>query len=360
MPEPAREQQTTVRAQLTRFRIFSAYHRYDRASRFRFQKSILVDGDLAVRVSVGRIPQLLVVAYRTTGPILKMMLDHGKLDEPTRLPPTWNARGRIYTSIQVSQDVEVLSASTGRGEDYFWYDWYDIEPKVTSFDTKAKTALDLVVGRLVQTFDIDMLDSLVHESRTYVDAPPRPVQPVPGSRVGVPSFYEHRSVREIDTSRVKSLKATFATQSSKEVISVGRWLTLASSDSDPLKRFLSAFTALEVLSRQAEKKARELLLTSFASAGVAEREVLQQLLWPEARDEYRDPDRHVMFRFALMAYVLSKDTAADDVGKLRAIRNFRNNKIHGSSVDEQELQEILLSALEMVQKYVPLVAGIAA
>ena len=127
---------------------------------------------------------------------------------------------------------------------------------------------------------------------------------------------------------------------------------LAMAEQDSLRRFVFAFAGLEVLATQVEKRMRpELLRRLSVLDGSA---VWAELLWPATDDERAV--RNLVFRFAMLAYLYSPSTAADDVSICKQLAKFRNNLFHGGNT-EDEFRDRSIICKELLKRYLAAVAG---
>ena len=79
-----------------------------------------------------------------------------------------------------------------------------------------------------------------------------------------------------------------------------------------------------------------------------------ELLWPTAQDD-RYTDRSLIFNFAAMATLVSRDSATEDTVVFRMIAKARNSLAHGSSADLDKLPHGEATALLL--KYLRAVAA---
>jgi hypothetical protein len=118
---------------------------------------------------------------------------------------------------------------------------------------------------------------------------------------------------------------------------------------DALRRFIFAFSGLEVLATQAEIAARDKLIGRIISAdsGLP----VAALLWPSTDND--KVWRNSVFRFASMATIYSPDTAIEDVESFKKIVDARR-MYHGSGPDIDEGTAIVCQTL--LSRYLGLVA----
>ncbi len=113
-----------------------------------------------------------------------------------------------------------------------------------------------------------------------------------------------------------------------------RWMSMSLGEKDVVRKFLFAYCALEMLANKAVSRWRPILIEALGSeipgAPVGE------LLWPTAQDD-RYADRSLIFNFAAMATLVSRDSATADTVLFRMIAKARNSLAHGSSADLDKL-----------------------
>jgi hypothetical protein len=153
-----------------------------------------------------------------------------------------------------------------------------------------------------------------------------------------------RSALETYASRSKSLTGPLAVPA--------RWLSLGRGEEDSLRKFLFAFVGLEVLANKHASRSRKALVTTLGkeAAGLP----FEELMWPSMPDE-NAPDRNLVFKFAAMAAVVSRVSAAEDVAQFRRLAKARNSLAHGEITDLDNLPGI--EALTLLERYVALVAS---
>ena len=109
--------------------------------------------------------------------------------------------------------------------------------------------------------------------------------------------------------------------------------TSLENEEDPLRSFLAAWSAFEIL----VNKIFSTYENKFFSAFLEEE-------YPEARKKYLERIRNVMKdkyrladKFAAIGFQLSPDTADEDLKTVRQVKDIRDELFHGGSVDEANL-----------------------
>lgn len=345
-----------MRARIWNFRIFTAKQYYRGAGSIILDRNFAVKDSSTLRVTIGKIPQEITFAHSTTNPVLEMFLSRGSSVSPRPLPASWTTKGELYTSILIAREVEIAEDPENASFDYFWYDWREADAFLQSFGESARTALDVATGRLVELIGVDLIDGMLHDSRTFIEAAGKPVQPLPVLRFGNPRVVTMRPKGELQIKEVENLGSSMSGDTAL-VESVGRWYALALGESDPFKQFMWAFAGLEVIVTKTAKRWRNEVLEVLGSGGAVDQTIAAELLWPNAGDDSKDPWRNLAFKFALMALALSSVTAKSDVAEFKQIQSFRN-KIHGQYIDEALVSSKASAALGLLRKYAPLAARV--
>lgn len=105
-------------------------------------------------------------------------------------------------------------------------------------------------------------------------------------------------------------------------------------EKDVVRKFLFAYCGLEMLANKVVSRWRPSLIEALGSEipGAP----VSDLLWPIAQDD-RYTDRSLIFSFAAMATLVSRDSATTDTAIFRMIAKARNNLAHGSSAELDRL-----------------------
>jgi hypothetical protein len=115
---------------------------------------------------------------------------------------------------------------------------------------------------------------------------------------------------------------------------------------------LFSFLGLEILASKAEVRLRESVTSSLSQE--LEWLPIGDLMWPSVRDDDY-PYRNLVFRFALLAVALSRETAVDDVSTFKRLAKTRNDLAHGAAdeIDELPANE----CVSLLHRYVSLAAA---
>ncbi len=126
----------------------------------------------------------------------------------------------------------------------------------------------------------------------------------------------------------------------------------AAADEDDLGRFVYAFAGLELLVTQVEGQSRLRLLERMAQLDA--QAPYRELFWPSTGEDWTG--RNLIFKFALMAWLHSPETAQEDVDVCKRIARTRNDLFHGNELSDQ-LRVHGVQCTELLRRYLGLVAA---
>jgi hypothetical protein len=121
---------------------------------------------------------------------------------------------------------------------------------------------------------------------------------------------------------------------------------LALAEKDSLRRFLFAYCGLEILANKFVSRNRGTLLTELKKD--LNNAPIDELVWPKMPDE-NAPQHNLVFAFAAMATLVSRDTADSDTVSFRNIAKARNLLAHGDADALESLPG--REAIDLLQRY---------
>lgn len=128
-----------------------------------------------------------------------------------------------------------------------------------------------------------------------------------------------------------------------------KWLYAALIEpSDNLRRFLFAFMGLEILAAKLGKAHETQVIDDL----VAELDgaPLRELAWPSTEKDTDRPWRNLVFRFAVLALYLFRDSAANDLEVFKRFAKTRNEIAHGQIEDIDSLPSY--ECLSLLSRYI--------
>jgi hypothetical protein len=307
----------------------------------------VAERNLVVHITVGAIPQRVLDSMSRIGGVLEHMLTRGEEIRITETPSTLTDPGETYTTLLVSERVEVAIAPDRIEQDYFWYDIGSVETRLLQFYKESRRVMDAAVGQLTGLLGPELMHTMLHESRVLIEAEGKPSQPIPEFHAGEARASLTRTPEDLRCERLDQLDRILI----RDFEGIGRWVSAASGEPDPVKRFFWAYAGLEVLTGLAVSLATSILTIRLASLDESLTEdLIRQLFYPLPEDDAKDPWRSAAFGFAAMAAAMGGREADADVRKFKRIQKFRN-RIHGGRVDERVAEREAFDAMELLRRY---------
>lgn len=274
--------------------------------------------------------------------------------EPAFTEFNWYATLTVTSEVEVSDDlIEPVGFVFPRNA-------FDLADEAQA---SARDSLDALTAIASSVSDPQVFSHLVLEDRVLLFAPGKRATGVPvlsGSAKGSVTRGAE-SLAKLER-RLVLLQGIDARAATKEpwLARVAHWRAQVLVETDPWKRFMWSFLALEILTNKLFDQFESEVVTRLRLAGdrgVEKAELpLSELVWPAERAP-------LIARFALVAVALFSETAVEDVANFRALKKARDRLSHGSLRDEGELPVSV--ALELLEKYLTgsvkrLVLGFAA
>jgi hypothetical protein len=256
----------------------------------------------------------------------------------------------LWVTIIVARPVRLTDRT---GSVYGWMDYFEGMELNKRHHKEISRHLDVASVLVAAALGDVTLDEIVFSaSGPYYVASGRGPCRVPGELVEPTISSQSRDWEQLPFARIANVlgQGKNLEEKRREALeSSSRWLWAAHQDRDPLRGFFFAFFGLEVLAGKMAKNLKDRLVAKLE--GLSETLPIHQLLWP-SRSEQDYPERNLVFRFAVMASVLSPDTASADVGQFRVLARKRNDIAHGGGEDlhglpVQECIELLARFLKL-------------
>ena len=98
-------------------------------------------------------------------------------------PLDWIDPTEVYTTVMVREQYGIAVNPGTAENEYFWYDFADVEVKCALFSKRSRPLMDAATGRLAGLLGPELIDTMLHESRVFIDGEGKPSQPVAEGRV---------------------------------------------------------------------------------------------------------------------------------------------------------------------------------
>lgn len=248
-----------------------------------------------------------------------------------KLPAEWCEAERLYSSIVVTCQVQLPSDAVIGGPKHFWIPDALSAHLIHENEDGAEGAIGCVVARLMTSTVLrTMGDVNPHSSRFFVDCGER-ARTLLGSFSGSGHATVTRGSWE-DTRRLMQdtpleLPIGTASKVRSAIGKIGQFYAMAYSETDPFKRFLWSYNGLETIANAVGDHGRTRIIGLLADKTDLGDVIFQDLLWPEDVRE-TDPNRHVRFKFAVVAALLGEGESDLDARQFIVINRARNT-IHG-------------------------------
>jgi len=262
----------------------------------------------------------------------------------------------IFLSLELRRSWPVESDDSRR---FLWVkDLLGLDAAVMEgFAAEAEPLLDAAMAWLLPALTprLGLGAQIVRGHRAFLVAPGKAAICLPKFKMSASLSVTSQGWQDLPWSTMSSALERFAS-SSKNLMGAlagpGRWLMLARGEEDSLRKFLFAFVGLEVLANKHASRSRKALVSALAEEALGL--PFEELMWPSMPDE-NAPNRNLVFKFAALATVVSRATAAEDVVAFRRLAKTRNALAHGEIGDLDNLPGV--EALGLLERYVALVAS---
>ena len=346
-------------------RIYGSGDQYGKEPRLRPAGAPLTFGGFpdsasTAAIDFGPVPDAIVDAERGRRALGRMMLANvfGGSAPPTTPSERFEAALREveneplftefnwYVTITVTKELETKDDSTEDLDFALTRDAFDLADQARAY---ASEPLDTLTAVAASVSDPQAFSHLVLDDRVLLF--------VPGKRAaGVPVLTSSAkaSVTRGDESlsqlarRISVLQALdlHAAAGHTWIAKVAHWRVQLLVETDPWKRFLWAFVALEILTHKLFDHFEMDVVSRLRLEG--ERDILDADL-PLAHLVWERERAPLAARFALVAIALFPETSSDDASRFRELKKARDRLSHGSLREEGELPVPL--ATELLEKY---------
>lgn len=262
----------------------------------------------------------------------------------------------IFLSLELRRPWPVESDESRR---FFWVkDPRGMDVAVMKgFAAEAEPLLDAGMAWLLPALTprLGLGAQIVRGHRTFLVAPGKAAICLPDFTMSGNLSVTSQGWQDLPWSAMSSALESFASSTKNlagALAGPGRWLMLARGEEDSLRKFLFAFVGLEVLANKHASQSRKALVSALAEEALGL--PFEELMWPAMPDE-NAPNRNLVFKFAAMATVVNRATAAKDVAQFRRLAKTRNALAHGDISDLDNLPGN--DTLVLLERYVTAVAS---
>ncbi|MGH9961045.1 MAG: hypothetical protein ACREBC_28650, partial [Pyrinomonadaceae bacterium] len=313
-------------------RVYRARDTYKRADPLVLEKNLDVDGWNAT-IIIGQVPAEILRANAISDAALSSSLDYSLIPQDAESLtardahisaqvdayhlPDWVRTDGLYTSITVSRAVEIKPDGNRASSTYFWFDYLNAVRVATTLEESRNSALEQLTWLLLQRLDASLFAQALCQSRFYIETPGKPPCPIPQFSAGAITVSRGRNISWLDDRLVTLSAATNVPEKDRTgIIRISRFSMEQISESDPFKRFMWCYAGLELAANKLYSLLKPHLGTSLAviaEGRVTTGAAVEELLWPVPDDPAKEPWRSIRFKFAVMALMLSPDTADRDI-----------------------------------------------
>lgn len=257
-----------------------------------------------------------------------------RLAKDLDLPDSLQERCGLWLTVSVSETCQLSRSGRGR---YGWASLSEAMDLGSSFITEMSLHLDRVVAAAEASTGVDFSIPVATGDRVFFLAPglaafAAPEFSVEGVRVSVTQAWNAIPFGAM-TARIDELE-TVPKKIAATIGEAQRWLMLSRNEpKDRLRAFLFSFLGLERLARSLRPYLLEAAQESLQPYGQPALPVAE-LFWPPSANGARSsPDRSLVFDFAVVATVLTPETASTDVAEMKGMNSNRQRIAHGIDFD---------------------------
>jgi hypothetical protein len=265
-------------------------------------------------------------------------------------PPSALTSANWYISIIIERDVDI-SDEFMSVKKFMWLDPQKAMELERDFLPHATECCDVLSSYLTTLIEPIFFERLAMTDRVFFFSAGREPFGMPTIHGGSAGVSITRSINALDLPRIEQRLRSFASGSPQRhawLNTLSHWRLAALQENDPLRSFLWAFLALEILTHKmaqflhAEVITNALIQPAVSLLGSSSSTALSELIVP-------NDQLTLKAKFALLALALSPATADQDVATFAAAKKARDRFSHGDITDIQELPGA--SANSLLQKY---------
>jgi len=355
-----------MQARVAVVRVFGTKDQYGDERRTRPRGLPLVfdhfpEAGACVRVDMGPVPRDVVLAERMRRAIGRAGLGalfggrSGTSSGPEQINREFEKSTEVelfgdfnwYVTLVLERTLEVTQSAGGRADFLLPDEFRELERTMPAY---AAPALDVVTSIIATIVDPHVFGSLLLDDRIHLFGDGKRPSGIPVFSLSASgAVWRGQAEADLLSQRIELLRAvnTSAVTTHGWLDGVAHWRVQALRESDPWKRFLWSFLALEVLTNKLFDARRDavlgrLRLLTDGGTAAAGNPPIEELAWAPERAPLRS-------RFALVASELFPASAREDVGKFASAKSGRDRLAHGQIRDAAELPTAITA--DLLEKY---------